>query len=162
MLQFNWLIIALAALIPLATGALWYSKMLFANSWMRAARVREDEMHGANMALTFGLTYVLSFLLAIVMNFIVIHQFALYSIVEGNTTPEAKAWLTDSFARYGTTFRTFRHGVIHGAISAFFTALPLIGVIALFERKGFKYVAIHVGYWMLTMALMGGVICQWT
>jgi hypothetical protein len=35
----------------------------------------------------------------------------------------------------------------------------LIGINAVFERKGFKYIAIHTAYWMLTMAIMGGIIC---
>jgi len=30
----------------------------------------------------------------------------------------------------------------------------------MFERRGFKYIAIHGGYWMLTLGLMGGIICQ--
>ena len=61
--------------------------------------------------------------------------------------------------KYGTTFRTFKHGAFHGTLAALFISLPIIGTNALFERKSFKYVAINVGYWMLTMALMGGVVC---
>ncbi|HRN41812.1 MAG TPA: DUF1761 family protein [Vicingus sp.] len=30
----------------------------------------------------------------------------------------------------------------------------------MFERKGFKYIAINSGYWIITLGLMGGVICQ--
>jgi hypothetical protein len=41
-----------------------------------------------------------------------------------------------------------------------FFALPVMGTNALFERKGFKYIAINVGYWTVTLALMGGVICH--
>jgi hypothetical protein len=39
-------------------------------------------------------------------------------------------------------------------------ALPIIGINALFERRGFKYIAINVGYWVVSMAIMGGIICQ--
>jgi len=39
--------------------------------------------------------------------------------------------------------------------------LPVMGVNALFERKGFKYIAINVGFWTVSLALMGGIICQW-
>ena len=35
----------------------------------------------------------------------------------------------------------------------------VIGINALFERKGFKYIAINAGYWILCLGLMGGVLC---
>jgi hypothetical protein len=43
-------------------------------------------------------------------------------------------------------------------LAAIFIVLPIIGINSIFERKSFKYVLIHVGYWALTLALMGGVI----
>ena len=42
-----------------------------------------------------------------------------------------------------------------------FLALPILGTNALFERKGFKYIAVNAGYWILTIALMGGLLCAW-
>ena len=59
---------------------------------------------------------------------------------------------------YGGNFRTFKHGAFHGTLYSVFLVLPLIGINALFERKSWSYVWIHVGYWALTLALMGGVI----
>lgn len=56
-------------------------------------------------------------------------------------------------------FRTFKHGSFHGIIGAIFFALPILGINALFERRGAKYIFLHLGYWVITMALMGGVIC---
>jgi hypothetical protein len=41
-----------------------------------------------------------------------------------------------------------------------FFALPVLGTNALFQHKGFKYIVINVGYWIITLALMGAVICQ--
>jgi hypothetical protein len=32
----------------------------------------------------------------------------------------------------------------------------------LFERKGFRYIAINGGYWIISMALMGGIICAFS
>ena len=51
-------------------------------------------------------------------------------------------------------------GLYMDFIAGLFFALPIIGVISLFERKGFKYIAIHAGYWTLTLTLMGGILCQ--
>jgi hypothetical protein len=63
--------------------------------------------------------------------------------------------------KYGNNFRTFKHGAFHGILSALFFATPVLGINALFERKSFKYIFVHAGYWMLTLALMGGVICAY-
>ena len=62
--------------------------------------------------------------------------------------------------KYGTNFRTFKHGAFQGALIGLFFAMPIVGTGALFERKGFKYIAVHAGYWIITLCLMGGVICQ--
>jgi hypothetical protein len=64
-------------------------------------------------------------------------------------------------AKYGNNFRTFKHGALHGFISAFLMVLPVIGTNALFERKGFKYIAINVGFWIINFTIMGGIICAW-
>ncbi len=61
--------------------------------------------------------------------------------------------------QYGTNFRTFKHGAFHGAIGGIMLALPIVGTNALFERKGVKYIAINAGFWIISMALMGGIIC---
>jgi hypothetical protein len=64
-------------------------------------------------------------------------------------------------SKYGSNFRTFKHGALHGFITSLFIILPAIGTSALFEQKSWKYVAVHVGYWAICMALMGGVICAY-
>jgi hypothetical protein len=76
-------------------------------------------------------------------------------------TGETYAYIQDFMTNYGDRFRTFQHGALHGALLGFLTILPVISIIAMFERKSFKYVAINAGYWIVTLALMGGVICQW-
>ena len=78
-------------------------------------------------------------------------------LVEGT---EINQYANDFMTRYGQNFRTFKHGLFHGVIAGLFFALPILGVNALFQRKGFKYIAINVGYWAITLGLMGGVICQ--
>ena len=42
-----------------------------------------------------------------------------------------------------------------------FVVLPVLSIIAMFEKKSVKYVAINAGYWVVTLAIMGGIICQW-
>ena len=61
---------------------------------------------------------------------------------------------------FGDRFRTFKHGALHGTLIGLLFVTPILGTIALFEQKSFKYVAINGGYWVITLALMGGVLCQ--
>jgi hypothetical protein len=91
---------------------------------------------------------------------IVIHQMGLFGMMANDKSPEAIAIFNDMMAKYGKEFRTFKHGAFHGTISAILIALPLIAINALFEKRGFKYILIHVGYWLVTFILIGGVICQ--
>ena len=165
-MDINWLAMLVAALIPLAVGALWYSPMLFANAWMKATGLTEDALKKGNMALIFGLTFVFSFMLAMILNSVVIHQTHVYSVLLdepgfGDPNSEIGKWLSDFMAKYGQNYRSFKHGALHGTISAIFFALPLIAINALFERRSGRYIAIHAGYWIVTLALMGGVVCGW-
>ncbi len=165
MVQLNFLILAVAALIPLAIGFIWYMPQVFGNAWMKASNMNEEQMKGANMLLIFGLTYILGFMASMALSAMVIHQFAIGSILAETAgikdpSSEVGMWLTDFMNKYGNNFRTFKHGVFHGVIAGIFFVTPVIAVNAMFERKGFKYIAINAGFWMVCLALMGGVICQ--
>jgi len=134
---------------------------------MRSIGATTESLKGANMALIFGLCYLFGVMLSVALMSLVIHQMHMMSVFKGDTTmvepnSESSLYVKHFFDTYGTRFRTFKHGTLHGTIAGLFIALPIIGTLALFERRGFKYIAIHVGYWVLTLALMGGVICQFT
>jgi len=154
---------ALAALIPLAIGFIWYNPKVLGNAWMKSAGLTEESMKGANMAVIFGVSLLLSMMLAMSMQMLVIHQTSLYSLFFGqpidDPNSEVGIFFKSILDRVGTSFRTFKHGVLHGVLSALFIILPVLGTNALFERKGFKYIAINVGYWAITMGIMGGIIC---
>jgi hypothetical protein len=133
---------------------------------MKAAEVSEEKMKGANMAVIFILAFVFSFLLAFEMQFVVIHQFHVYSILNHYIDPHNASYsedvvnyLKEMMDKYGNEFRTFKHGALHGTIAGFLLVLPVLGINALFERKGFKYIAINVGFWIINLAIMGGIIC---
>jgi len=159
------IVYALTALIPLALGFVWYHPKVLGTAWMKSAGITEETMKGANMALIFGLTYVFGFFLCWTLGTNVIHQFAFYSLADGvagandPSTPVGK-WFADGFSAFGGSFRTFKHGALHGTIVGFTVALPVLGVNALFERKGFKYIAINAGFWIVCCAIMGAVICH--
>ncbi|MEZ5045971.1 MAG: DUF1761 domain-containing protein [Chitinophagaceae bacterium] len=161
----NFYIVFLTALVPLLVGFLWYNPKIFGTAWMNASGMTEEKAKGANMPLIFGLTYVLGLFLSTALYPMVIHQMGVFSVLQtpdfNTPNSEASLFFKDFYSKYGSNFRTFKHGVFHGVLGGLFIGLPIIAVNALFERKGFKYIAINVGYWVISMAIMGGIICQW-
>ena len=161
----NWIPILCSALIPMAIGFIWYNpKIGFGNAWMKASGMTMEMAKGANMAVVFGFSLLFAVMLALSLMPLVIHQAGLNSMLQpmpGSTesATDLNAVLTDLMAKYGTRYRTFKHGMLHGAIASIFFVLPVIGTNALFERKGAKYIFIHVGFWFVSLMLMGGVIC---
>lgn len=156
----------LSALVPLIIGFLWYNPKTFGNVWMRVSGVTEEKLKTGNMAVIFLMTYVLGFLISVIMMSMVIHQAHIYSIFQGvagaeDPTSEVGQYISDLMAKYGNNFRTFKHGAFHGTLAAVFFATPIVAINAMFERRGFKYIMVHAGYWIVTLALMGGIICQY-
>ncbi|HWY37497.1 MAG TPA: DUF1761 domain-containing protein [Bacteroidia bacterium] len=163
-MTFTWYVPFIAALIPMIMGFIWYNPKTFGKAWMKAADISEDKMKGANMGLIFGLAYFFSLLMAMALVTVTIHQAHIYSVFAGNPDfktegSETQLMVKGLMEKCGTNFRTFKHGAFHGTLAGIFTGLPIIGTNALFERKGFKYIAINAGFWIVCMALMGGVIC---
>ena len=165
-MDFHFYVPFVAAIIPLLIGFIWYNPKVFGNAWMKASDLTEEKMKGANMALIFGLTYVLSLFVAFGLISITIHQIHLFSIFAddpGAKDPNSEVGklMAGIFEKYGSNFRTFKHGAFHGILASLMLALPLIGINALFERKGFKYIAINVGFWTVCLGIMGAIICGW-
>ena len=155
-MQPNILFVLIAALIPMIIGFIWYNPKIFGNAWMEAAGMTKEKVEGGNMPLIFGLSYVFSVMLAFGLFFLTVHQTHVFSIFIEN--PEA----FESFmAKHGDAYRTFKHGAFHGTIDGILIALPILATNALFERKGMKYILVNAGYWIVTIALMGGVLCAW-
>ncbi len=157
---------ALAALIPLIIGFIWYNPKIFGTAWMNSAGLTNEKLKGVNMPLIFGLTFILSFFIAIALHFVVIHQWGAFSAMLTNPNiMESGSDLNTSFldfmSKYGTNFRTFKHGALHGATNGLFFIMPILAINAMFERKGFKYIAINTGYWIVSLAIMGGIISQY-
>lgn len=157
-----------AALVPLAVGFIWYHPMVFGNILKRAnGNENKPRMSGPVMAFAFLLTYAASYLIAWrVLGSIVIHQRGLFGMLANH--PEAHEQGTELFntvtglmINYGHEFRTFKHGALHGSFTGLCLVFPVLSIIALFEPKPLAWVAIHSVYWIVCLALMGGIICQY-
>ncbi|MDO1502163.1 DUF1761 domain-containing protein [Winogradskyella maritima] len=159
-MEINVMAILVAAIVPIVLGFLWYNPMLFGNAWMRESGMTEEKMKGGNMAVIFGVSILMSLLLAFFTQFLVIHQLGALGMVGAEVElakPSYEAFLAD----YGNAYRTFKHGALHGAMAGIFMVLPLFAINGLFERQSWKHIFINVGYWTLSLAIMGAIVGGW-
>jgi hypothetical protein len=157
-MQINFLAILVAAIVPMIVGFVYYHKNVVGTAWMSVTGMTEDKAREGNMAVIFIVSYILSIMLAFALNSMVIHQNGLLSVFGGDASNEL---YKQAFEATKDSFRTFKHGALHGFIAAVFIGLPILGTNALFEQKGWKYIWINAGYWAITITIMGGIICAW-
>ncbi len=157
-----WLTMAISAIIPSIVGMIWYNPKVFGTAWVRAGNLDEAKLReGFNLPLTLGVCYLFSFMVSMLLSNLVIHQQGFISMIMNHIKePDGQKDMADMLAKYGNEFRTFKHGALHGFLAGLFFAMPVIGFGTLWERRGFKYLAINTGYWILILMLMGGFICQ--
>lgn len=157
---FNPLALLLAAVSALLIACIWYHPKVFGMVWMTASGMTKAAIQAGNMIKFFIMAFIFALLLAMTMMQMSIHQTGALSLIGGDASqalPSYTAFMTD----YGTHFRTYKHGALHGIMAGIFMALPIIGTTAIFERKSAKYVLVHLGYWILTLGVMGAIICGW-
>jgi hypothetical protein len=129
---------------------------------MRESGMTEEKIKSGNMAVIFGVSLLLSIVLAFFTQFLVIHQMGPLGMIGGDPSvdsvlPSYQAFMDD----YGTNFRTFKHGALHGFLAGIFFVLPIMGTNAMFERKSWKYILINVSYWTVCLTIMGAIVCGW-
>lgn len=127
----NYLAVFVAALSSFVIGGAWYSPIMFARAWMQENGFTDEEMKNANMAKTFGGSFVLALVIA----------FNLAAFLG----PEANlAW-----------------GITAGALAGIGWVAAALGIIYLFERKSLKLFLINAGYQAFTFIVMGGILGVW-
>ncbi len=164
----NWWLFPLVGIIPLLVGAIYYNERVVGGLWMRATGLDAERLQQGNMAVIFGMTYLFSILVAVMLSSMVVHQMGMASLLMGipgwgDETSEVMQQLSvmDEHTGLLARHRTFGHGFFHGALTAIVFVGPILAINALFERRRWNYVLIHVGYWTITLALMGGVLGQY-
>jgi hypothetical protein len=156
-------ILALAALVPTIVGFIYYHPSVMGGVWQRTAGISADDPK-PNMAMVVPVTLFFSLLLSVMIWQMVIHQNGLNSMladVPDLAKPESELSIHVKYImdNYGMNYRSFKHGVFHGVLISFFFVLPVLSMGALYERKSFGYIGVHLLYWILTLSMMGGLIC---
>ncbi|MGB0862117.1 MAG: DUF1761 domain-containing protein [Saprospiraceae bacterium] len=140
-MEFNWLAHIVAAASSLVIGAIYYHPKVLGTKWMASANLTDDDLKGGNMAIIFGGAFVLALIVSV---FLKIHIDGAHLVSSGSES-----------------HMTFGHGALHGGITAFMVAMPIIVIIGMFERKKALNNLLHLGYWVITFAIMTGIVDAW-
>ena len=121
----NFYIFFLTALIPLVVGAIYYNPRVFGAAWMNINGFTEASLQakGGNMAVIFGLTYLMGLMASFFIPIVTIHQGGVYGLMAPDIMESGSAaqlQFNELMAQYGNRYRDFGHGAIHGAFLSFF------------------------------------------
>ena len=140
--EINYLAIAAAAIVPSILGAIYYGP-LFGKQWLSSMGKTSEEMKPSNM----GLTYGLALLMAVIVSFILKLNIEL-------THKE----VNDAGELIFGSFHTFKHGALHGAMTASFLVVPILISLSLFHKMSGKTIILNAIFWILCFAVMGGIL----
>lgn len=129
-LSINWLSVLLAAVSSFLVGGIWYGPLL-GKAWMREFGYSEEDLKKRSIPITFGLSLVLAFIAATVLDMFIGHQ---------------------ADVAFGT-LAGFMVGV--GWVATF------LGILYLFEMQSLKAFLINAGFCILSLTVMGVILGAW-
>ena len=88
----NWLAVLVAALSTFLIGGLWYSPMLFEKGWLSANNFTREDLTSRNMPLVFGLSFLLSLIMALNLAMFIGQEDLTFGITAGFLT--GFAWVS--------------------------------------------------------------------
>jgi len=141
-MELNMLAVGVAALFPMIIGFIYFHPKVLGGVWMKANGFTLESVGKGPNPVLYVVALVLSFLLSLWMS--------------GNVAGPGQDVAPD-----GHSYATFGHGVIHGMVISLLVLLPVLGTISIFEKRGWGWLFTNLGYWMITLALMGGILSAW-
>ncbi len=130
MVPVNYIAVAIAAVLAMVVGSVWYSKALFGKQWMKLTGVSSDSAKKGNMSMLYGIMFVGALVEAYVLAHFV-HYAGAYSLINGIKTG-VWAWL------------------------GFVLTTSLAN--SMFEGRPMKLLYINAGYALVNLMIMGAVI----
>lgn len=131
----NYLAVAASALAAFALGALWYSPVLFSKVWQKEVGLSEDDFKNANMAKTFGGSFVM----------MLIMSFGMALLVQGHGGQSVGAVA----------------GLYHGLFVGIFFVGTSMAINMLYENKSMKLWLINAFYQIIFLGIMGLILGAW-
>lgn len=143
--EINYLVIAVAALVPNILGAIYYGP-LFGKQWLSSLNFVAEDLKGRNEALIYGSALGLAFIVSFFLKFTI-------SLVHKDIGANGEL----VFASFGT----FPHGALHGGMIAITMVIPVIISLGLFQKTKVSNILLNSIFWILTYAIMGGILDAW-
>lgn len=126
--EVNLLAVLVCGVASMILGGMWYSPLLFGKAWQSGAGLSDEQLAAGNMALIYGLAFLLSLAAAYV--------FGLFLGREMGLWPSTAA----------------------GAAAGIFWVAASFGINYLFERRGLRHWLINGGYHALQFTLFGFIL----
>mgnify|MGYP003406882196 FL=1 len=127
----NHIAVFVCAVMSLVIGGLWWSPILFAKAWQAESGLTDEQLSKSNPAKTFGLTFLLAWAMSYNLAFFL-----------------------------GAPGTTWQWGVADGLLTSIWVVGMFI-IIALFEQRSWKYMAINCGYITVYFAAIGFILGIW-
>jgi len=137
MVPINYLAVLIAALIPMAVGALWYSPAMFAKKWMALVGKTEEEIKKVNPAKAYGVSFLTSLIMAFCLAHAVEFGSAYMQVSGFGAGLQAGFWIWLGYV------------VTTNASSVLFE----------FRPSGLYWMS--MGYYFVCLLLMGGLLGAW-
>lgn len=126
----NWLSVIVAAITAFVVGGVWYGP-LFGRAWMAAFSISDEDLAKRNVAKTSGLSLILAFIAALILE--------MFIGVQTNLA----------------------FGVSAGFFAGFGWVATMLGILYLFEMRSLKAYMINAGYCIVALTVMGAVLGAW-
>ena len=131
----NWLAVLVAGIAYWALGALWYSKVLFANKWLLYTKINPNDPDAKKgMGIMFGGSLVLMVLTATGLS-ILVHRMDITA-----------CWMS---------------GLKLGAITGLLFGSTAISVSYLYEKRPWGLYLINCGYTLVGNIIAAIIVCCW-
>lgn len=144
--HFNFVAVAVAALIPMVMGFIYYHPAVMGNRWMRANGFSQESITPPQPAM---------YILALAVSFLLSFFLMLWSTGNGGMDPGQVT------APDGHSYVTFGHGVVHGVLFSITVLLPIFVTSKIFEMRSWSWCFVNWGYWAVTACLMCGLLSAW-
>ncbi len=127
--------VLVSALAFWGLGSLWYSPVLFSKRWQKEVGMTPEKIKQVNMALTFGLSFIIQLLMVWALNFVInAHK------------PEQVS---------------LQFGLIMGVFTGFFFSMLTMGINYLYQRRSIVLWLIDGSYIVVGLAIAGMILAAW-